>query len=356
MNIAIDCRHIESSGVGVYIKNCLPWLLDSNNYFSLIGDPGKLAPFTWNRKNVETLDCRISPFSLRELFSFPSNCLKKINKSDLYYSPFFNIPGGIKVPVFTTIHDIIFPDMPELVSRTGLAERMWFYRRAFAKSRKIFTVSGFSKSRIEYYSKGKVPVTVTYSAVRPELLKYEKNGIAKKNNIVFIGNIKKNKGLGCLLDAFQMAKAGGISQKLIIIGSRDHFRTADNAILNKIDSLGPESVVFTDFIPDWQLEKYLAEASLLVQPSLYEGFGLPPLEAMVLGTKALISDIPVFREIYEGFPVTYFHVGDSQDLKNKIVEQLSNCSTNSISLPEHLLKKYTFENTASVIINELEKK
>jgi len=60
----------------------------------------------------------------------------------------------------------------------------------------------------------------------------------------------------------------------------------------------------------------------LVQPSLYEGFGLPPLEAMVLGTPALISDILVFKEIYNDFPVTFFKTGDAIDLKNKMIELL----------------------------------
>jgi len=66
--------------------------------------------------------------------------------------------------------------------------------------------------------------------------------------------------------------------------------------------------------------EHLAESALLIQPSLYEGFGLPPLEAMILGTHAMISDIPVFREIYSDFPVVFFKAGDSNDLKNKKLE------------------------------------
>jgi len=98
--------------------------------------------------------------------------------------------------------------------------------------------------------------------------------------------------------------------------------------------------------------EYLSKAALLVQPSLYEGFCLPPLEAMVLGTQALISDIPVLKEIYADFPVTFFRSGDPSDLKEKMMELLVNESS-SLFLSDDLLLKYTFGKTASVIIKGL---
>jgi glycosyltransferase involved in cell wall biosynthesis len=99
--------------------------------------------------------------------------------------------------------------------------------------------------------------------------------------------------------------------------------------------------------------EYLASAALLVQPSLYEGFGLPPLEAMVLGTHSLISDIPVFKEIYAGYPVTFFKAGDTKDLKGKMTALLSNKPALSPVLSDELLLKYTFEKTSSVILKNL---
>jgi len=351
MTIAIDCRHLDFSGIGVYIRGCLPYFLDSDNFFYLVGNPEKLAPFISGRKNVEVLDYRIRPFSLVELFFFPGRLLSKINKSDLFLSPYFNIPGGIKVPVYTTIHDIIFPDMPEIVSRIGLELRMLFYRRAFSRSKKIFTVSEFSKSRIEHYSRKKVPVTVTYNAIQPWISGNRAPVLAEKTKtIVFIGNIKKHKGLNYLLEAFLLAKAEGLPHQLVIIGSRDNFRTSDNSFLRKLDSLPPNLVSFTGFISNEKLVEYLSAAALLVQPSLYEGFGIPPLEAMVLGTQALISDIPAFREIYDGFPVVFFRAGSCMDLKEKLIHLLHNQAPRTVSLPEHLLLQYSFQRTSSIIL------
>jgi glycosyltransferase involved in cell wall biosynthesis len=345
---------ISASGIGAYLRGCLPFFLRSGNDFLLIGDAEQLHSFSSNT-NVKTIDCNIKPFSLKELFFFPKRMIRQINKADLFFSPFFNIPCGIKIPVFTAIHDIIFSDMPELTSKIGLAARMLFYRRAYKKSQKIFTVSEFSKSRIEHHLGKTKQVIVTYISIQHDFFSYRATAIntQKTETIVFIGNIKKNKGLDYLLDAFLSARNEGLPHKLIIIGSKENFRTSDNSILKKIVSLGTEAVTFTGFISDTKLMEYLSSANLLVQPSLYEGFGLPPLEAMVLGTHALISDIPVFREIYADFPVTFFKAGDSADLKEKMMGILVNQTIQTVSLPENLLCKYTFQKTALIILKNM---
>ena len=360
MTITIDCRWIDSSGIGVYLRECLPFFLDSDNSFFLLGNSEKLFPVITGRKNVNILNCCLKPFSFRELFAFPRSLLKKINSSTLYYSPYFNIPGGIKIPVYTTIHDIIFPDMPELTSRPGLTARMWFYRRAFRHSKKIFTVSEFSKSRIIHYSKNKVLVIVTHSAIQPHLLKAKltAGASAKKNIILFIGNIKKHKGLSILLEAFLQARKEGLDYALVIVGSRENFRSSDAGFLLTSE----DSVLFTGFLSDKELTEYLSSAALLVQPSLYEGFCLPPLEALVSGTAALISDIPVLKEIYteypeqelgEGFPVHWFKAGNVKDLKEKLLLLLLDKKPEQIKLAPQYAELYTFKKTSSVILKEL---
>jgi len=344
---------IDASGIGVYIRESLPFFLQSGNDLLLLGNAKRLHCYLSNA-NVKIIECDIPPFSFKELFFFPFKTARQINRSDFYFSPFFNIPNSITIPIFTTIHDIIFPDMPELTSKTGLAARMWFYRRAYKRSQKIFTVSGFSKSRIQYHLGTERPIIVTHSAIQPMFLEYRVNiqNVKKTQTIVFIGNIKKHKGLNLLIDAFSLARNEGLPHKLIIIGAGENFRTADKTVLQKIESLG-SAVTFTGYITDEQVMEYLSAAALLVQPSLYEGFCLPPLEAMVLGTNALISDIPVLKEIYSDFPVTFFRSGDLLDLKKKMMELLFNLKPSSPVLSDDLLLKYTFEKTAGTILEEL---
>ena len=352
MKITIDCRHIDSSGIGVYLKECLPYFFRTQNYFILLGNIKRLK-FTTEYKNTEIIQCRIKPYSLCDFFLFPSKIAKKINSSDLFYSPNFNIPNGLKIPIFTTIHDIVFPDMPKLVSKLGLIIRMWFFHRAYKKSSKIFTVSNFSKERIEFYLGKNKPVIVTHSAIQTEYLNYRAKVqyFIKNKTIIFIGNMKKNKGLVLLLKAFKEAKNDGLPHRLIIIGGSENFRTADNVVLKIINSFKSECISLYSYISNELLMKFLSEASLLIQPSLYEGFCLPPLEALMLGTPALISDIPVLKEIYSDFPVIYFKSGDPVDLKNKMMKIINN--NIKISLPDNLSEKYTFDKTSSIVMENI---
>jgi glycosyltransferase involved in cell wall biosynthesis len=362
MNVAIDCRMMDSSGIGVYLRECLPWFLKSDNRFLLIGDPGRIREIVRQGRDGETqagndskvriVPCAVKPFSPSELCFFPHSLKKEINRCDLYYSPYFNLPGGITIPVYTTIHDMVFPDMGDYFSRAGIFLRMRFLKRAYRASAKLFTVSYFSQSRIRHYFGTEKPVVVTYSAIQPFFSAPRREKIVKKNTVIFIGNIKKHKGLWCLLDAFLMARNEGLDHKLVIVGGMENFRTRDDEIIKKIEALGEkdrESVEFTGFIGDEKLRELLSGAALLVQPSLYEGFGLPPLEAMISGTRALISDIPCFMEIYEGFPVSFFRAGDRIDLKNKLMELLYRRPPESVSLSPVLASKYRFEKTAAVI-------
>jgi glycosyltransferase involved in cell wall biosynthesis len=345
---------IDASGIGIYLRESLPWFLQSENSFLLLGNPQRLQCYSSN-KNIKIIKCDIKPFSMKETFFFPPKAARQINSADFYFSPYFNIPCSVTIRIFTTIHDIIFPDIPGLTSKTGLAARMWFYRRAYKKSQKIFTVSEFSKSRIQRHLGTKKPVIVTHSAIQPAFLAYRNNlkNVQKTQTIVFIGNIKKHKGLNLLIEAFRLARNEGLPHRLIVIGAKENFRTSDNAIFKKIESLGSEAITFTGFISDEQVMDYLSEAALLVQPSLYEGFCLPPLEAMVLGTHALISDIPVLKEIYSGYPVTFFCSGDSLDLKEKMMELIFDKEPSSLVLSDVQLLKYTFEKTASIILRNL---
>jgi glycosyltransferase involved in cell wall biosynthesis len=353
MKIILDCRHINlSGGIGVYFKGLLPFFLASGASIILLGDEKVLKQTTEN-SGAEILHCTIKPFSLRETVAFPKSIQKKINSADIYYTPYFNIPNGIKLPVFSTIHDIIFPDIPNLVSKPGLWTRMYFYKRAARLSKTIFTVSEFSKSRIKHFLGDSLNVINASNAVNTPFQAGSQNQISKKRKIVFIGNIKKHKGLNILLDAFLQCKKDGLDYELVIVGSQNNFRSGDKQTSKRLNSLEGRGVSFSGYISDDEKWKLLAEAALLVQPSLYEGFGYPPLEAMLSGTQALISDISVFKEIYSGFPVVFFHAGDSRDLHDKLMEILSGKNPQTVHLNNNLINKYTFNKTAETILGEL---
>lgn len=370
MRLAIDCRMSGKSGIGAYLDNMLPTLIEEvcreqNGSVLLLGLPQKkLDEFAVHKiagfEKCETLFCKTKVFSVAETFFFPRAILKKINSCDAYFSPYCNIPcrifgGEIKIPVFSTIHDIVFLDIP-LAGRLGTFLRKMFYIRAIRHSREIFTVSNFSKGRIQEKLRCKRPITVVYSGV-PLYNEEPPKEVQKTDTIIFVGNIKAHKGLGTLIEAFSKfreeisqgaASDGKPLPRLLIVGSKENFRTSDSGLEKLLKEAGSEEINFTGFVSDEKLQNLIASARLLVQPSLYEGFGVPPLQALYSGTRAVISDIPTFKEIYKTLPVIFFKAGDANDLARKMAEAYMN--TTPLPTVERI---YSYRSSAKAILQKI---
>lgn len=326
MKLAIDCRMCGKSGIGAFIDGILPHFVASGHDLLLLGLDSthkivSLPHEIYAAPNVTLLPCAIAPFSLTETVFFPRALAKKINACDAFVSPYCNIPSGIHIPLYTTIHDIVFLDMPDLAGKFGTFVRKRFYLRAVKKSCALFTVSDFSRARIIQKLRCKKPVHVVHSSVPGYLQEPLSPLPAKTDTLIFIGNIKRHKGLHTLIPAFSALRAYCVQNalpapSLVIVGTKEHFRTQDSSLQ---DLTQTDGIIFTGFISNEKLKHVLSEAKLLVQPSLYEGFGLPPMEALCCGTRALVSDIPVFKEVYEGLPVSYFATEDSDDLARKLI-------------------------------------
>ena len=292
MRIAIDCRFWGKSGIGTFIENVVHELLENHPEHTYLIIKTSGTRINCQLSNVEILDTGISPFSIREKVNFP---VRKINACDVFLSPYINIPGGISVPVVSTIHDMLFFDKPELFSWKQSCLRKLYIRHTYHKSQAIMTVSHFSKDRITSHLGSTKPVYVIGNSLSWSIRHFQMKTRRKEDVIVFVGNLKAHKGLETLLQAYHEAKKDGCSSSLRIVGESKHFRTKDDA-LSRLFS-GTEDVTFTGYLTNEELYELVARARLLVLPSFYEGFGIPPMEALYLGTNVLVSDIPVFREV-----------------------------------------------------------
>ena len=328
MKIAIDCRYLGKSGIGRVCQGILDHLDYKEHEYYLVGNAEKLSAFP----SAHIIANDGNPFSAKGLFTFP----KEVNRlCDCVIIPNFIIPYGIKIPVYSIVHDLIFLDLPKITTKGFMDYRIkkMLLKRCMKKSVKTACVSGFTKSRCKhYFPKYADKCYVNYIGLSKEVLNYDATGIEKTNSIVYVGNVKPHKGLKTLIDAFHMLPQG--MYQLKIIGGKEGFLVG-----MKEEDLRSDDVIFTGRLDDEQLLHEIASATFLVQPSLYEGFGLPPLEALYLGTQPIISDIPVFKEIYGDLPVVFFKTGDAEDLSDELLHTIDSTQDEK----SHITTMYSYQ-------------
>ena len=184
---------------------------------------------------------------------------------------------------------------------------------------------------------------MNYPGLSKNIIEYSKthNNLDNKDNtIIYVGNVKPHKGLDILLEAFN--NINDDKYKLKIIGQKEKFLVGSTFDENKY-----KNVIFTGRMSDDELLEEIRNAKYLIQPSLYEGFGVPPLEALYLGTIPILSNIPVFKEVYSNLSVVFFNT------KEELTEIIKSDIKIEITPKEELLKKYNFSIMAEKVLNTM---
>lgn len=259
---------------------------------------------------------------------------------DLVHFPHFNVPIFYFRPFIVTIHDLILLNFPTLKGTT--LSPLWYkvkflaYRLtiglAIKRARKVIAVSEFTKSDILKHFKGiDNKIEVTYEACdHKKYDKFEENRdseILKKYGIIkpymlYVGNAYPHKNLEKLIRCFRDVNKKDRELSLVLVGKEDYFYKR----LKKLKrDLGVENVVFAGFVSDRDLNVVYRSSKAYIFPSLYEGFGLPPLEAMGMGVPVISSDHACMKEIL-GEAAYYFNGKNKRDIVNAIVELNQNNS------------------------------
>lgn len=338
VHIVVDCRMINASGIGTYIRNILPGIVTSNIFFvTVMGRRNELEEFEWY-PNVTFVELKSKILSMTEQFELPL----KIPRCDIYWAP--NINGAIfftkaKVRV-TTIHDVYHLAHRKLFSSFRLRLFELMIRAGIFHSKFIITVSNFSKSEIIAYT-GCPPHKIK---VCPEAVEDTfNNGFVpkkiKERYILFVGNVKPHKNLYLALKAFTELDYPKL--KFFIVGKKEGFITGHPELFEAVEGL-EDRVVFTGHVGDSELKNFYANASLFLFPSKYEGFGLPVLEAMKFNLPILAARAAAIPEV-GGDVIEYFDPESLEDLKLKLKLVLSN----DFKVPEERyelqLKKFSWE-------------
>jgi glycosyltransferase involved in cell wall biosynthesis len=322
--ITIDARWINTSGIGTYLKNILPGVIESfpNIDFCLLGDLSVLGAQKWTKKtNVRLISVSSSMYSVAEQFEI----VRKIPKeTSIFWATHYNIPLFYRGRILVTVYDLFHLARPELVG--GLHKRLYakvMFTAVRYRAAAILTISRFTKDEFIRLTDGDIKnIFPIHLGIADDWFHIPKaNKIYSKEYILFVGNVKPHKNIRTLIKAFGLIYKD-IPHDLIIVGKREGFITGDQFVAQEAKRLG-DRVQFTGYVKDKELHQYFANADALVFPSLYEGFGFPPLEAMAAGCPVLVSNVASMPEIC-GDAAVYFNPYSPDDIATKLADVLTN--------------------------------
>lgn len=249
----------------------------------------------------------------------------------------------------TCVHDCI----PELVESAYIGKfrryiikplKLYQRKRALKKSKIIFTVSEFSKRDIiNIYHTNSEKVVVAGNAWQHMLRIDRDDSILNKYNLVSkkfyftLGSRVPHKNMKWIIEA---AKQNPFD-KIIIAGEQSYDK-------NIYEEQYPENIIFTGYITDGEVKSLMSECKAFLFPSLYEGFGIPPMEALAEGTPIIISNISCLPSIYDD-SAHYINPSNYTDIN------LSSILQQKVGDTKKVLAQYSWEKTAGIIWDEIKK-
>jgi glycosyltransferase involved in cell wall biosynthesis len=338
---------INSSGIGTYIQALLPGICQNFKTNLLIDEPEVLKNYRYNF-DVTRLAAKF--YSIQEQFKYPS-----IPPSDILFSPHYNVP---LLPVkakkrVVTIHDVYHLAYYNQLTHAQKIYAKLLINMAVRLSDSIITVSEFSKSEIIKHTgyDGK-KITVIHNGVKQTVNHKSHDEIRLKYNlpskfILFVGNVKPHKNLKVLLKAYELLNQDLRDEyKIVVVGKKEGFITGDSEVFQMISASEELStnVLITGFIDEEDIDTVYSMASLFIFPSLYEGFGFPPLEAMLNDCPVIVSTAASLPEIC-GDAALYFDPYSEEDLASQMEKGLTDDAVRAemISRGREQIKKFTWD-------------
>jgi glycosyltransferase involved in cell wall biosynthesis len=307
VRIAIDARKLRDYGIGTYIRNLLRYLArldDRTEYVVLCRDEDRAFASELG-ENFRAVPERSKSYSIREQIAVPLDLRRE--GAQLFHAPHYVLSPLTPCRSVVTIHDCIHLRFPQyLPSKLGYAYARSALWVAAHRSARVLTVSEASKRDIlDYFRVPESKITVIHNAIderfneepaADEVTRVQERYQLYDPFILYAGNIKPHKNLERLIEAFHIIRRGELENvKLLIIGDEISKyaglrRTVHRYKLHK-------HVRFFGFVPDATLAILYRLARVFVFPSLYEGFGLPPLEAMASGCPVITSNVSSLPEV-----------------------------------------------------------
>ncbi len=331
LRVGIDARMISHSGIGTYLSHLLrelPANRPSSLEFVLFGSP---RAFKDLNGSYACRDFKNPIYSLSEQFGF----LNRTSSVDLWHSPHYNVPLFCFSDLVVTVHDLI----PLIFSGRFFSQLQKNYfvtllKRISVRARRIIAVSQNTKNDIiRFFGVPENQIRVIYEGVSSDFHPFKdpslfdtvrkRYGIPVADRfILYVGLLKPHKNLRILIQTVRrLRREGKIAEKLLMIGTKSKNGTPEEKYLSEISS--DQDLLHIDRVGGSDLPIFYNMASVFVLPSLYEGFGLPVLEAFACGTPVIISNRASLPEI-AGDAALSFEADSEENLAETILKITQN--------------------------------
>lgn len=367
MHIALDARMMgagNTRGIGRYIEESVRAALevDHDLRYTLVVRDLVGTPFAGHPR-VDHVVTDIPWYSIAEQWQMAS-VLEGIG-ADLIHVPHWNVSLRMRKPFVVTVHDVLLLRQPmsAKVSTKGFVTRTikqagfrLVLRQAVVKAQKIFVPTEFVASEVaECLPVQKAKMLVTGEGIT-RFSKSDSRLCSTSPYLLYVGSAYPHKRLDLLMSAW-----GKIQQKysgftLLIAGEKDAFmeRLAEHATCNtQHATTDSERIKFLGRVTDAELAGLYKGATAFVFPSSYEGFGLPPLEALSLGCPVIASDIACLREVLPKEGVEWFRDGDEHDIIRALEHVLDDplrAKSRAVSVQDKVVSQHDWRNSAKRVV------
>ncbi len=331
MHILLDARMmgpLATRGIGRYIEELVRALLQLNtdDTYTLLVRSLEGSPFL-SHPRVTHVHTDVPWYGLREQWAMPSRLRME---ADVVHVPHWNVPLGYRgEPLVVTIHDLL---LYHQTTSAKASRRHPFVRKAKAWGHRLtvshaVTTAGrilvptqaVAADVARFFPQDAEKIVVTGEGVTAlptgDARLLETHHLRPHQYLLYVGSAYPHKRLDVLLAAWKGMEAKYPTHELVIAGEEDVFMAEYIAQVKKERI---PRVRFTGRIPDAMYATLLEQASAFVYPTSFEGFGLPPLEALSKGTPVIASDIAVLREVLPSDGVRFFRMGERDDMMRTI--------------------------------------